>query len=102
MTIEKTSKFIKYLAAVCCIWLCAGLHAYGQRATQGTTRNTGGGGGFGAGAGGGGGRATGAGGGTSSRTYYNNGMVGEAMISSDPETRRLIVITDDETSEYVS
>ncbi len=101
MTIEKTSKFIKYLAAVCCIWLCAGLHAYGQRPTTGATRNTGGGGG-GFGTGGGGGRAIGAGGGTSSRTYYNNGMVGEAMISSDPETRRLIVITDDETSEYVS
>jgi len=28
--------------------------------------------------------------------------VGDAMISVDPETRRLIVITDDETSQYVS
>jgi general secretion pathway protein D len=37
-----------------------------------------------------------------SRTYYGNGEVGDAMITSDPETRRLIVITDDETSQYIS
>src|SRR5205823_10135042 len=30
------------------------------------------------------------------------GTVGEAMISVDPDTRRLIVITDDETGQYVS
>ncbi|HEY2951741.1 MAG TPA: hypothetical protein VGK40_04110, partial [Verrucomicrobiae bacterium] len=56
-------------------------------------------GGFGGG-GGGGGRALGAGGTT--RQYYNNGMVGEATISADPETRRLIIITDEETGQYVS
>jgi general secretion pathway protein D len=51
----------------------------------------------------GGGRALGgAGGGTGTRQYYPSGTVGEAMVSSDPETRRLIVITDDETSQYVS
>lgn len=37
-----------------------------------------------------------------SREYYGNGQVGDAMITSDPETRRLIVITDDETSQYIS
>src|SRR6266581_7205813 len=36
-----------------------------------------------------------------SREYYGNGEVGDAMITSDPETRRLIVITDDETSQYI-
>src|SRR5713101_9052095 len=41
-------------------------------------------------------------GGTTTRQYYGNGTVGEAMISSDPETRRLIVITDEETGKYVS
>ena len=40
--------------------------------------------------------------GSGSRTYYGNGEVGDAMITSDPETRRLIVITDDETSQYIS
>ncbi len=44
----------------------------------------------------------GGGGGTGTRQYYPSGTVGEAMVSSDPETRRLIVITDDETSQYVS
>lgn len=39
--------------------------------------------------------------GSTARTYYGNGTVGEAMISSDPETRRLIVITDEETSRFV-
>lgn len=37
-----------------------------------------------------------------SRDYQNNTMVGDAIISSDPETRRLIVITDDETSQYIA
>jgi general secretion pathway protein D len=37
-----------------------------------------------------------------SRDYYSNGTVGEAIVTSDPETRRLIVITDEETSHYVS
>jgi general secretion pathway protein D len=44
-------------------------------------------------------------GGTSSgttRQYYPSGTVGEATVTSDPETRRLIVITDEETSEYIS
>ena len=53
----------------------------------------------------GGARTAGGGAGTSSsggRQYTPNGMVGEAMVTSDPETRRLIVITDDETSEYIS
>ena len=42
-------------------------------------------------------------GGTSTaRDYQNNTMVGEATISSDPETRRIIAVTDDETSQYIS
>jgi general secretion pathway protein D len=36
-----------------------------------------------------------------SRTYTGNGTVGEAMVTSDPDTRRLIVITDEETSQFV-
>src|ERR1043166_3983035 len=38
---------------------------------------------------------------SSSRQYYPNGEVGDAMISVDPETHRVIVITDEETSKYV-
>ena len=38
----------------------------------------------------------------STRDYNNNTMVGDATITSDPETRRLIVITDDETAANIS
>lgn len=52
--------------------------------------------------GGGGARTRGGAGSTSGLgSYYPNGQVGEAIVSSDPETRRLIVITDEETSQYV-
>jgi general secretion pathway protein D len=52
----------------------------------------------------GGGGGGGARGGTSSGgigSYYPNNRVGEAIVSSDPDSRRLIVITDEETSQYV-
>ncbi|HOX02948.1 MAG TPA: hypothetical protein P5555_10970 [Candidatus Paceibacterota bacterium] len=39
---------------------------------------------------------------SSTRTYYNSGEIGEATITSDPETRRLIVITDEETNLHIS
>ena len=45
-------------------------------------------------------------GGSSSRSgsgnYPANGQIGEATISSDPETRRIIVITDDDTAASIS
>jgi general secretion pathway protein D len=47
------------------------------------------------------GATSGVGAGTT-RQYTPSGAVGEAIITADPETRRLIVITDEETSEYVS
>jgi general secretion pathway protein D len=59
----------------------------------GTTGSTGGGGGFTGGGGGGGGNGN--------RTYQNTTMVGDAMITSDIDTRRIIVITDDETNENI-
>jgi general secretion pathway protein D len=36
------------------------------------------------------------------RQYNNSTQVGSATISSDPETGRIIVITDEETSEHIS
>ncbi len=47
--------------------------------------------------GGGGGQRTGTSG-TGVRDYPNNTQVGDATISVDPETRKVIVITDDETN----
>ncbi|MBL9127432.1 MAG: hypothetical protein JNL97_07290 [Verrucomicrobiales bacterium] len=37
----------------------------------------------------------------SSGNYLPATEIGEAMISSDPETRKLIVVTDDETAAYI-
>ena len=64
----------------------------------------GGGGGFGGfgggGFGGGGGRGGSTGAGT--RQYNNNTMIGDATFSVDTESRRVIVITDEETSKAVA
>ena len=52
----------------------------------------------------GGGTTGGGGGGSTSganRSYQNTTMVGDAMISSDVDTRRLIVVTDDATNENI-
>jgi general secretion pathway protein D len=85
---------LRLLLAFC---LCTATQAQVQRGTTGSrtgvTRGatgaarTSGGGGIGSGG---------------TRQYYPSGAVGEAMVTADPETRRLIVITDDETSEYVA
>ena len=48
--------------------------------------------------GGGGGGGTSAGG---NRQYVNSTMIGDAMITSDLETRRIIVVTDEETNENI-
>lgn len=89
-------KVERYFGCGLGFWLCAALQVSAQAQRGGAQGGGIGGGGIGAGA-----RTAGTAG-TASRQYYNNGTVGEAMISSDPETRRLIVITDDETGRYVS
>jgi general secretion pathway protein D len=67
---------------------------------QGT--NQGGRGGTGGGTTGGGFTGGGAGsGGTGNRAYQNTTMVGDAVISSDVDTRRLIVVTDEMTNENI-
>ena len=43
----------------------------------------------------------GGGGGGSTREYPNNTQVGDATISYDPETRKIIVITDEETNAQI-
>lgn len=52
------------------------------------------------------GGGTGGFGGTTSsqnrREYFSNGMVGDAIITADLDTRRIIVITDEETNEHIS
>lgn len=77
------------LLAVAALGLAlASAESLAQRATTGGTRRatTSGGGGGGAG---------------TTRSYQNNTMVGDAMISADPETRSLIIVTDEETNERI-
>ena len=61
-----------------------------------------GGGGFGGFGGFGGQNRQGSSSSTTARQYNNNGTVGSATISSDPETGRIIVITDEDTSLHIS
>jgi general secretion pathway protein D len=83
--------YLTWTIALC--WIAA-MEVQAQRTTTGV-RTPGVNRGTGAARSGGGGAA-------GARQYYPNSEVGEAMISADPETRRLIVITDDETSQYIS
>ena len=59
-------------------------------ATPARSAATGGGGGGGAG-----------GGAAGTRQYQNSTMLGDAMITSDMESRRLIIVTDDDTNENI-
>jgi len=101
MTIRKlhfgNDHFVGLLSLI--LFVCGTSEALGQaRGQQGGGFGGGAGGGFG---GGGGGRAVGS---TTSATrqYFPSGTIGDAMISVDPESRKLIVITDEETNQYVS
>ena len=85
------SKLNKYFIRSLGFCLCAAMPVCAQYQRGG-----------GMGGGMGGGRTSGTGSGSSTRQYNNNSMVGDAMVSSDPETRRLIVITDEKTSQYVA
>jgi general secretion pathway protein D len=84
-------------AALVAAWLGSELPSYAQFGPGG-----GGGGGFGGfgGFGGGGGGANRQSRGTT-RQYPNNGTVGDAIISMDPETHQLVVIADEDTKKYI-
>ncbi len=102
LEMNMTLNWRRLAAWLLALTLCGAMQAQAQRATgTGNRGNTGNrGGGFGGGGfGGGGGASFGS---TGNRSYTPNGTVGEALISADPETRRLIVITDDETSQFIS
>jgi general secretion pathway protein D len=92
--IIRPGKIFGWLLAFC---FCAVLQVDAQFQRPAGGGNFGGGGGN---FGGGGGRV--GAGGTGTRQYYGNGQVGEATITSDPDSRRIIVITDEETGQYVS
>ncbi len=84
------------LLAASALLLAPGLRAQGLG--QGQARPTTGGGGIAGGGGGGGGGASGA---SSTRQYNNTTVVGDAMITSDMDTRRLIVVADEDTNANI-
>ena len=83
------------LASTCAaLVLCVSLPALAQQ--RGNT------GGFGGGGGNGGRGNTGSSASTSGRTYPNNGTIGDAYFSIDPETRRVVYIADEATARYIA
>ena len=81
---------------------------FAQRSSSGSSGYSGYGGssrgGFGGSSYGGGSSSSGSRGSSTSgtRDYPNSTMIGDAVITADPETRRLIVITDEATHENIS
>lgn len=80
----KSKRFI-FLLLCLCWWSASDAHAQQRSTSRSSTRSSG---------------SSRSGGG--SQGGYDNTSIGEAMISSDPETRRIIVITDDATAEHIS
>jgi general secretion pathway protein D len=93
----KTNCFKKHLVGVLALLLCATFEAHAQFGGGGRGGGFGGfgGGGRGGGFGGFGGAAN------SSQQYNNNGTVGTASISVDPNTHNLIIIADKDTMEQI-
>ena len=98
----KLNLFSKYVGGMLLALGCAALTVHAQQRGGG-----GGGGGFG-GFGGFGGGGFGGGGGnnanrsTTSGQYNNNGSVGNAVITVDPQTHNIVVIADEQTSMQIS
>ena len=88
---KQISRRGKVLGAI--ILMCATPLLFAQQ------RGGGGGGGFGGGGNGNTGRGgTGSSASTTARTYPNNGTIGDAYFSIDPETRRVVYIADEATA----
>jgi general secretion pathway protein D len=87
------SRWQSRLVLIAC--LCFTVSTFGQQ------RGGGGQGNFGFGGGNAGRTASGAGGNSTSRTYQNNGTIGDAYFSIDPETRRVVYIADEATAAYI-
>ncbi len=92
------NSFKKISAGALALWLGAAVALHAQQ--------RGGGGGFGGFGGFGGGGFGGGGGGTansrSSSSYNNNGSVGNATVTVDPQTHNIVMIADEETMLQMS
>lgn len=84
-----------------CSAFAAALMLLGSLTALAQGQNQGGRGGVGGGLGGGGGGGGGGTGASGARNYSNTTMLGDASISSDADTRRIIVVTDAATNESI-
>ena len=87
----KTNLFQKISSGVLAALLCAAVEMH-------ALQRGGGGGGFGGFGGGGGGNTAGS---RTTSSFNNNGSVGSATITVDPQTHNLVVIADEETSQQI-
>ena len=107
----QTLNWNKILGCILIFLFCAAIQSYAQRGGGGGGGGFGGGGrgggggggfgGFGGGAFGGGGANAARPAATTSSQYNNNGTVGTAQISVDPDTHNLIIIADQQTMEQI-
>jgi general secretion pathway protein D len=101
---QTMKNLIKYFSVAALLLFGGALASHAQQRTGGGGGG-GGYGGFGGFGGGGGNRGFGGGYGSSSSSssqYNNNGTVGSAMITVDPDTHNIIVIADAETAMQMS
>jgi len=89
----KTKNFKTYFSLAALFWLCAAPELFAQQRAGGSF---GGFGGFG------GGNNLNRGGSSTSAEYNNNGTVGSATITVNPDTHDIVVIADEQTSQQIS
>jgi general secretion pathway protein D len=75
----------KVLAGIVSLWMCAALQVHAQFQQPQPQQP----------------RAGGSSSAANSRPYVPNGTIGDAVISSDPDTKQITVIADDETAQYI-
>ncbi|MFZ0826446.1 MAG: hypothetical protein WAO02_03390 [Verrucomicrobiia bacterium] len=95
----KTQPFKRYVAGILVFLFCLAIEVHAQQRTGGGGGGFGGFGGFGGGAFGGGNRNNSSS--ASSSQYNNNGSVGTATFSVDPDTHNIVVIADDQTAAQI-
>ncbi|MGD0262758.1 MAG: hypothetical protein ABSD29_23575 [Verrucomicrobiota bacterium] len=98
--IKQPANWHPYFTSILGLCLGLALQAGAQQRTGGTGGGFGGGG-FGGGGFGGSRSSTSSSAGSTARTYPNNTTIGDAYFSIDPETRRVVYITDEATAKYI-
>jgi general secretion pathway protein D len=99
--IMKMQQFKKYVGGILVFLFCIAIEVHAQQRPGGGGGGGGGFGGFGGFGGGGANRNTAANSSTSSSQYNNNGSVGSATFSVDPDTHNIVVIADDQTAQQI-